>query len=94
MASLSTCHLGLWLGWQILLKILLNVLELWYLIDVDVSSYLTLDTMIYNSLLILFVLVQANANPGSLLIVVFNTVFITVFNTVLCTVFFLFFVLR
>ena len=24
MASLSTCHLGLWLGWQILLKRIIN----------------------------------------------------------------------
>ena len=24
MASLSTCHLGLWRGWQILLNLLLN----------------------------------------------------------------------
>ena len=27
MASLSTCHLGLWLGWQLLLNLLLNLVN-------------------------------------------------------------------
>ena len=30
MASLSTCHLGLWLGWQILLNLVKNHIQNWF----------------------------------------------------------------
>ena len=46
MASLSTCHLGLWLGWQILLILYINTLtlgEVWqYLLSgADIDSPLS-----------------------------------------------------
>ena len=43
-----------------------NVLELWYLTDVNVSSYIGHYDM---QIAYLFVFVQANASPGPLLIV-------------------------
>ena len=46
-----------------------NVLELWYLTDVDVSSY-TGHYDMQIAYLFGFVFVQANASPGPLLIVV------------------------
>ena len=51
MASLSTCHLGLWLGWQILLNLVkYDVAEVPMKVA-DVSIYISLQTRIRGSIL-------------------------------------------
>ena len=43
MASLSTCHLGLWLGWQILLNLVKDItaIEVFYIIIIGSSIFNT-----------------------------------------------------
>ena len=43
MASLSTCHLGLWLGWQILLN-LVKIKQTWPTVGMKMLIYVTFGT--------------------------------------------------